>query len=96
MVILQAVIETIEICCDNLTKLNINYQEIVALGITNQRETTILWDCVSGKPLYNAIGKFLFFMLMLYGQLILLKTKKIVFHIVEQLLEKLTKHLCFI
>lgn len=26
------------------------------VGLTNQRETTILWDKVSGKPLYNAIG----------------------------------------
>ncbi|MFA7172685.1 MAG: glycerol kinase GlpK [Kiritimatiellia bacterium] len=30
-------------------------QEIVALGITNQRETTILWDKNTGKPIYNAI-----------------------------------------
>lgn len=57
MVILKAVIETIEISCDNLTKLNINYQDIVAVGITNQRETTILWDRMTGEPLYNAIGK---------------------------------------
>ena len=29
--------------------------DILAIGITNQRETTILWDRVSGKPVYNAI-----------------------------------------
>lgn len=29
--------------------------DILAIGITNQRETTILWDRVSGKPIYNAI-----------------------------------------
>jgi glycerol kinase len=29
--------------------------EIAAIGITNQRETTVLWDRVNGKPLYNAI-----------------------------------------
>ena len=29
--------------------------EIAALGITNQRETTILWDRLSGKPIHNAI-----------------------------------------
>jgi glycerol kinase len=29
--------------------------EILSIGITNQRETTILWDSVSGKPVYNAI-----------------------------------------
>jgi len=29
--------------------------EIAAIGVTNQRETTILWDRLSGKPVYNAI-----------------------------------------
>ncbi len=29
--------------------------DIAAIGITNQRETTILWDRVTGKPVYNAI-----------------------------------------
>jgi len=29
--------------------------DVLAIGITNQRETTILWDSVSGKPVYNAI-----------------------------------------
>ncbi len=28
---------------------------IIAIGITNQRETTLLWDAESGKPVYNAI-----------------------------------------
>ena len=27
------------------------------IGITNQRETTILWDRTTGKPLHNAIGE---------------------------------------
>ncbi|KAF7281664.1 hypothetical protein GWI33_004441 [Rhynchophorus ferrugineus] len=44
MTILQAVKETIEVTCDNLKKLNINHEDIVAIGITNQRETTLLWD----------------------------------------------------
>ncbi len=30
-------------------------EEIAAIGITNQRETTILWDKTTGKPVYNAI-----------------------------------------
>lgn len=30
-------------------------EEIAAIGITNQRETTIVWDKVTGKPVYNAI-----------------------------------------
>ena len=29
--------------------------EILTIGITNQRETTIMWDATSGKPVYNAI-----------------------------------------
>ena len=29
--------------------------DILTIGITNQRETTILWDSISGKPVYNAI-----------------------------------------
>ncbi|MDR0495425.1 MAG: glycerol kinase GlpK [Treponema sp.] len=34
---------------------NINPAEIAAIGITNQRETTILWEKASGRPVYNAI-----------------------------------------
>lgn len=33
----------------------INPEEIACIGITNQRETTIVWDKVTGKPVYNAI-----------------------------------------
>ena len=33
----------------------IDYHDIVGLGITNQRETTILWDKNTGEPVYNAI-----------------------------------------
>jgi len=29
--------------------------EIAAIGVTNQRETTIIWDPKTGKPVYNAI-----------------------------------------
>lgn len=36
-------------------KANISYKDIAAIGITNQRETTIVWDKVTGKPIYNAI-----------------------------------------
>ena len=32
-----------------------NADEIAAIGITNQRETTIIWDKKTGKPIYNAI-----------------------------------------
>ena len=30
-------------------------EDIAAIGITNQRETTILWDRATGQPIYNAI-----------------------------------------
>ena len=33
----------------------LTYQDIAAIGITNQRETTIIWDKNTGKPIYNAI-----------------------------------------
>ncbi|EEO82387.1 glycerol kinase GlpK [Yersinia pestis] len=38
-----------------LAKAGINSDEIAGIGITNQRETTIVWDKVTGKPVYNAI-----------------------------------------
>jgi len=36
-------------------KANVPLKNIMAVGITNQRETTILWDRQSGEPLHNAI-----------------------------------------
>ena len=38
-----------------VAKSGINPQDIAAIGITNQRETTICWDKNTGKPIYNAI-----------------------------------------
>ncbi|MFC8799735.1 glycerol kinase GlpK [Promicromonospora sp. NPDC057138] len=38
-----------------LTRANINYTDLAAVGITNQRETTVVWDKTTGKPVYNAI-----------------------------------------
>lgn len=35
--------------------MGIDSEEIAAIGITNQRETTIIWDRVTGEPVYNAI-----------------------------------------
>lgn len=34
---------------------NLEAKDIAAIGITNQRETTIVWDKTTGKPIYNAI-----------------------------------------
>lgn len=38
-----------------LASANISAREVAAIGITNQRETTILWDKQTGRPIYNAI-----------------------------------------
>lgn len=38
-----------------LGKTGVRPRDVVALGIANQRETTIVWDRESGKPVYNAI-----------------------------------------
>lgn len=38
-----------------LSKANINPLEIASIGITNQRETTVVWDKNTGVPVYNAI-----------------------------------------
>ena len=40
---------------ESIAKANIKISEIAAIGITNQRETTILWDKITGEPIYNAI-----------------------------------------
>lgn len=56
--ILSAVEECLVKTHANLVQLVINPANIVAVGITNQRETTVLWDSQTGQPLYNAIGNF--------------------------------------
>ncbi|WP_195429882.1 glycerol kinase GlpK [Clostridium sp. D46t1_190503_E9] len=38
-----------------IAKTNVDRDEIAAIGITNQRETTIVWEKSTGKPIYNAI-----------------------------------------
>lgn len=38
-----------------ITSIDINGLNIAAIGITNQRETTIVWDAETGEPVYNAI-----------------------------------------
>ena len=38
-----------------MAKTNIKPSDIAAIGITNQRETTIVWDRITGEPIYNAI-----------------------------------------
>jgi len=38
-----------------LAKTHIHPEEIASIGITNQRETTVIWNKLTGKPVYNAI-----------------------------------------
>ncbi|TBR44872.1 glycerol kinase [Marinomonas agarivorans] len=46
---------TLDVCHKVLADTGLKPQDIAAIGITNQRETTILWDKTTGKPVYNAI-----------------------------------------
>jgi glycerol kinase len=41
--------------CECITKANVDPNDIAAVGVTNQRETTIVWDKETGEPVYNAI-----------------------------------------
>ena len=38
-----------------ITRADIDTHDVAAIGITNQRETTVVWDRTTGKPIYNAI-----------------------------------------
>lgn len=40
---------------DLLAKTNLSYDNVDCIGITNQRETTIVWDKKTGMPVYNAL-----------------------------------------
>lgn len=53
--ILNCVKECIEITVKKLINLGGCVEDIVAVGVTNQRETTIVWDKETGNPLYSAI-----------------------------------------
>ena len=52
MEILSSQIKVFE---DLIVNNNVSLDSIISLGITNQRETTVLWDKDTGMPLYNAI-----------------------------------------
>ena len=43
------------VIAEAITRIGINGKDIAAIGITNQRETTIVWDAETGVPVYNAI-----------------------------------------
>ncbi|EOM75428.1 glycerol kinase [Rhodococcus rhodnii] len=46
---------TREVIARALAKGDVSYHEVAAIGITNQRETTVVWDRATGEPVYNAI-----------------------------------------
>jgi glycerol kinase len=43
------------VALEAITRAGIDSSDLAAIGITNQRETTILWDKRTGRPVYNAI-----------------------------------------
>ncbi len=43
------------VCVEAMSKIGATCKQIAAIGITNQRETTIVWDKNTGEPVYNAI-----------------------------------------
>ncbi|MEG1024720.1 MAG: FGGY family carbohydrate kinase, partial [Flavobacterium sp.] len=45
----------ISVAAEVIAKVGISGREIAAIGITNQRETTIVWDRETSEPVYNAI-----------------------------------------
>jgi glycerol kinase len=51
----EIVTSQIAVALEALSKARLQPTDIAAIGITNQRETTIVWDRTTGKPIYNAI-----------------------------------------
>lgn len=45
----------LSVAVEAMAQIGANAEDIAAIGITNQRETTIVWDKVTGEPVYNAI-----------------------------------------
>ncbi|MDE6298140.1 MAG: glycerol kinase GlpK, partial [Muribaculaceae bacterium] len=43
------------VIAEAISQIGINGHNIAAIGITNQRETTVVWDAETGEPIYNAI-----------------------------------------
>ncbi len=46
---------TRKVCADVVEKAGAKDDDVVAIGITNQRETAVVWDKTTGEPVYNAI-----------------------------------------
>ena len=52
---LEIISTQLDVAAEVLRQQSVGANDVVAIGITNQRETTILWDRATGKPLSNAI-----------------------------------------
>ncbi|GIK99010.1 MAG: glycerol kinase [Alphaproteobacteria bacterium] len=48
----RTVVETVR---EAMTRAGLHARDVAAIGITNQRETTVIWDRASGEPIHNAI-----------------------------------------
>lgn len=46
---------TLEVCRSVLEKASIGASELAGIGITNQRETTVIWERTTGKPIHRAV-----------------------------------------
>ncbi|MCW5748506.1 MAG: glycerol kinase GlpK [Alphaproteobacteria bacterium] len=46
---------TVAVCRDAMARAGLQARDIAGIGITNQRETTVVWDRDSGKPVHHAI-----------------------------------------
>ncbi len=47
-----SVVQVLNLC---IKRFNLSASDIASIGITNQRETVVIWDKKTGKPIYNAI-----------------------------------------
>ena len=45
----------ISVAAEAMSRIGAGPEDIAGIGITNQRETTVVWDRNTGKPVYNAI-----------------------------------------
>ena len=45
----------VSVAAEAMSKINISGEQLAGIGITNQRETTVVWDRKTGEPVYNAI-----------------------------------------
>ena len=46
---------SLQVCREAIAKAGVMAADIAAIGITNQRETTVVWDRATGKPIHNAL-----------------------------------------